>query len=596
MTKTFLLTVTIAVLFAATALTTVVYAEGTKDTMPNWTFTEEQLRLFNPPLDADAEAMLQWITAREFPTPEDTEPWGGPDKYREHIQLIKIMACRAILAADPPFVLKRSAWSNLHTAHHRLCILNQDEWLPKTKVIYDELTALSRERGEVLDEQATLHLFNRTLFFRTIIERDKNFLPYGEELLGEADDFIRKYHGFDHLGWQLYNIKNIVLQAMGTADEGHAQTLADFVAERRELIRQNEDRLQSVSWYTWLYPFINSGRPYDTPEQQEEARRVVEKFQHLIATNEETQRFDADGIELLYRWLRNLFHSLVFGDAENIPKLQAFIDTLEKAALENPGDPQLNKALYDGYLTFWNVNLHYFSRNGGSNDDLVLIFDAMIRFLEVAGDLYDNAGHWLNSIPILSMPPFEKCTPEQQIIFIDRFGQVVAKMEIIEKAWKDAGRPVMFGSHVPLLQEYLARLQLPGQEISLTGTTLNGEAFDLDSLRGKIVLLNFWATWCGPCIAEIPTLKERYEEFHARGFEIVGISIDTAENKETLVEFVQSRQLPWVQLHDPRRELFQQLYGRGVPYCLLLDREGKVILQDARGERLTRKLEEVFAE
>jgi len=147
-----------------------------------------------------------------------------------------------------------------------------------------------------------------------------------------------------------------------------------------------------------------------------------------------------------------------------------------------------------------------------------------------------------------------------------------------------------------LLQEYLGRLQLPNQKNSLTGTTLDGEAFDLESQRGKVVLLNFWATWCAPCIAEIPALKERYEEFHARGFEIVGISIDTAEDREKLVKFVQSRQLPWAQLHDPKRELFNQVHGMGVPYCLLLDRNGRVILQDARGERLERKLKELFTE
>jgi len=61
-----------------------------------------------------------------------------------------------------------------------------------------------------------------------------------------------------------------------------------------------------------------------------------------------------------------------------------------------------------------------------------------------------------------------------------------------------------------------------------------------------------------------------------------------------LCEFVQSRQLPWLQLHDPKAELFQQLHSMGVPYCLLLDREGKVILHYARGEALKRTLEEVL--
>jgi len=130
----------------------------------------------------------------------------------------------------------------------------------------------------------------------------------------------------------------------------------------------------------------------------------------------------------------------------------------------------------------------------------------------------------------------------------------------------------------------------------LTGTTLNDKPFDLKSFREKIVLLDFWSTTCAPCIAKMPELKELHEKYHARGFEVVGILVGNEASKARAVEIIESRGLPWLQLHDLQGELHQKFHGQGVPHCLLLDREGRVILIHARGESLARKLAELFAE
>jgi thiol-disulfide isomerase/thioredoxin len=188
---------------------------------------------------------------------------------------------------------------------------------------------------------------------------------------------------------------------------------------------------------------------------------------------------------------------------------------------------------------------------------------------------------------------FAHLTLEQQNFYLQAFKELLDEMKKVENA---ARRPTSSPSILPPLQDHLARIQLPGKEIAFAGTTLDSKPFDLKSLRGKVVLLDFWATYCGPCIAEIPEMKKYYEKFHARGFEVVGISIDKEEDRAKLVEFVKSRQLPWIQLHDPKGELHQKLHGQGVPYCLLLDQEGKVVLQYARGDFLKRKLDEMFSE
>ena len=137
------------------------------------------------------------------------------------------------------------------------------------------------------------------------------------------------------------------------------------------------------------------------------------------------------------------------------------------------------------------------------------------------------------------------------------------------------------------------RLKLPGHEIEVKGTTLEGKALDWKTYRGKVVLVDFWATWCGPCRAEIPHMKELYEAYKDRGFEIVGVSIDS--KRADLEKFMEKEKLPWVCLHEKDAKDGQPLaehYGvMFIPLPILVDRDGKVISMQARGPELTRLLE-----
>jgi thiol-disulfide isomerase/thioredoxin len=142
------------------------------------------------------------------------------------------------------------------------------------------------------------------------------------------------------------------------------------------------------------------------------------------------------------------------------------------------------------------------------------------------------------------------------------------------------------------------RMQLPGHAMELQGKTVAGDPINLADLKGKVVLVDFWATWCGPCLAEIPNMKKLYEKYHDQGFEIVGVSLD--QDREALEEFLAAKKLPWTIVHDPENEgqhPAATYYGVfGIPTMILVGRDGKVIDTHARGENLEKLLEKQFDE
>jgi thiol-disulfide isomerase/thioredoxin len=144
----------------------------------------------------------------------------------------------------------------------------------------------------------------------------------------------------------------------------------------------------------------------------------------------------------------------------------------------------------------------------------------------------------------------------------------------------------------------LRRLSLPGHPMEIRGTLLNGKPFDQKSLAGKVVLVDFWATWCGPCVAEIPNVLEQYEKYHKDGFEVVGISLD--QEREALEKFVDEQKLPWpILFEEPKGDGWQHplatFYGiSGIPTVVLIGRDGNVITLDARGEKLGERLDALF--
>lgn len=129
-----------------------------------------------------------------------------------------------------------------------------------------------------------------------------------------------------------------------------------------------------------------------------------------------------------------------------------------------------------------------------------------------------------------------------------------------------------------------------------SASTLQGNAFALSELRGKVVLLEFWATWCGPCIPEIPHLQALYSEHASAGLEIVGISFDG--NEDPLREFLDTEPMPWIHILDTegmQGKLAEQFNVSGIPRSLLLDRDGRIVAKNLRGEKLEAAVRDLMA-
>jgi thiol-disulfide isomerase/thioredoxin len=113
----------------------------------------------------------------------------------------------------------------------------------------------------------------------------------------------------------------------------------------------------------------------------------------------------------------------------------------------------------------------------------------------------------------------------------------------------------------------------------LTGKTVDGVDFSTLAWKGKVILVDFWATWCGPCVGQIPQVKKMYAEYHARGLEVVGVSNDFSAS--ALKDFISRGDMPWPELYDPAaadkknlHPLTTNLGIEGIPHLFLIDKQG----------------------
>jgi thiol-disulfide isomerase/thioredoxin len=125
--------------------------------------------------------------------------------------------------------------------------------------------------------------------------------------------------------------------------------------------------------------------------------------------------------------------------------------------------------------------------------------------------------------------------------------------------------------------------------INWTFATIDGTEVDLASMRGKVILIDFWATWCAPCLAEMPNVKAVYDKYRDQGFEVIGITLDRSADLAKVKATIENLELDWphfLDMENRRNRFADELGITSIPAPLLFDKKGLLATDRARGARL----------
>ena len=173
----------------------------------------------------------------------------------------------------------------------------------------------------------------------------------------------------------------------------------------------------------------------------------------------------------------------------------------------------------------------------------------------------------------------------------DYYSTYVQVAEKLKKEWPDYSQADNFVSYVDKMK--LLAIGQPAPEISLPNP--EGKIVPLSSMKGKYVLVDFWAKWCGPCRMENPNVVNAFQKYKDKGFTVYGVSLD--RNREDWMQAIQQDKLTWTHVSDLKywqSEAAKTYNITAIPFSLLLDPNGVIIDKNLRGAELHQKLEEIF--
>lgn len=211
-------------------------------------------------------------------------------------------------------------------------------------------------------------------------------------------------------------------------------------------------------------------------------------------------------------------------------------------------------------------------------------------------DILDQLVELFNSRDTLSMQDVQTGLLAAGMIELQPDKQPAIELyELLDQKLEGDSREEMQSMRLNL-QASIRRLNLLGNRLELSATTIDGKKITTEDFKGKFVIVDLFATWCEPCLAEAELIEAHYKKYRDRGLEVIGISLD--EDKQELLEYLERRSLPWPIIHDADEdplERFVMKFGvSALPTVLLLDKEGKVISLEARQSELNRLMQILF--
>jgi thiol-disulfide isomerase/thioredoxin len=280
--------------------------------------------------------------------------------------------------------------------------------------------------------------------------------------------------------------------------------------------------------------------------------------------------------------------------AEAAPKVLPTLNKMlaltdELAASDDPQAKQIGTMLHGQLLpmlaTFGDEKVIAQLEKQSSSDDAKQALQAKLALLQSkwwkASDNADAQTKMIDDATALA-----KANPESMDVArtLMTMSSVGAANKDLEEKLQTVLTDNMKGEFVDSMKEQVAAQkkmrEVEGKPLTISGKTVDGEEFSTDKWKGKVVFVDFWATWCGPCLAELPRVKKVYADYHEKGLEILGVSNDY--EADALKKFVaKDPKMPWPQLFDANAASKHQWnpittgFGiHGIPTMFLIDKKG----------------------
>lgn len=326
------------------------------------------------------------------------------------------------------------------------------------------------------------------------------------------------------------------------AAEAVGPQMSDAIKPLLETLRMVEDRL------------VVAG-PAERPPLIAQQLQVLEKI--AAAADPADRSF----------WVRQLAETIAAAVQESA--IEDGIERLQQLAEQVANDPDLG-----GFVAFRLASARYAAGMLAEDADLETVQNAWLADLEAFVKGYPESPDAAEAM--LQIGIAEEFSGNEEAA-VERYRQIATAFPDTAAARKAAGAA--------------RRLESVGKPLMLTGTTSDGRSFSLASLKGKPVLVHYWASWCEPCKVDMARIRELRESFGPQQFAVVGISLDA--DREALAAYLGSNSIPWVQLHEDGGldgRLAEELGVLTLPTMLLLDAEGNVVDRNVMITDLEKKL------